>query len=156
MVIVDEIAKYLRQVTSSGDENVRRMAQAVPVFLGNLFEVASDPTNRVSVIITLAASTLTRQEIGLSGEPLSAGEPLAVPEDTPSPAATATATPRRKQKPKPKRTPTATSTPQRNAIPTATAPPPVATIDDDNSGSGSDSSGHGRGRGRGRGGDDDD
>jgi hypothetical protein len=57
VVIVDEIAKYLRQVTSSGDENVRRMAQAVPVFLGNLFEVASDPTNRVSVIITLAAST---------------------------------------------------------------------------------------------------
>jgi hypothetical protein len=57
VIIVDEIAKYLRQVTSSGDEDVRRMAQAVPVFLGNLFEVASDPTNRVSVIITLAAST---------------------------------------------------------------------------------------------------
>lgn len=57
IVIVDEIAKYLRQVTSSGDEDVRRMARAIPVFLGNLFEVASDPSNRVSVIITLAAST---------------------------------------------------------------------------------------------------
>jgi hypothetical protein len=57
IIIIDEIAKYLRQITSSGDEDVRRMAQAVPVFLGNLFEVASDPTNRVSVIITLAASS---------------------------------------------------------------------------------------------------
>ena len=57
VVIIDEIAKYLRQVTSAGDEDVRRMALAIPVFLGNLFEVASDPTNRLSVIITLAAST---------------------------------------------------------------------------------------------------
>lgn len=57
IVIIDEIAKYIRQVTSSGSEDVRRMAKAIPVFLGNLFEVASDPTNRVSVIITLAATT---------------------------------------------------------------------------------------------------
>ncbi|MEU2066138.1 ATP-binding protein [Streptomyces anulatus] len=57
VVIVDEIAKYLRAVASSGSEDVRRMAGAIPVFLGNLFEVASDPTNKVSVIITLAATT---------------------------------------------------------------------------------------------------
>ncbi|MFE8015142.1 ATP-binding protein [Streptomyces antibioticus] len=57
VVIVDEIAKYLRTVASSGSEDIRRMAGAIPVFLGNLFEVASDPTNRVSVIITLAATT---------------------------------------------------------------------------------------------------
>ena len=57
IVIVDEIAKYLRAVSSSGSEDVRRMARAIPVFLGNLFEVASDPTNNVSVIITLAATT---------------------------------------------------------------------------------------------------
>ncbi|MCW0191653.1 MAG: ATP-binding protein [Rhodococcus sp.] len=57
IIIIDEIAKYIRQVTSSGNEDVRRMAKAIAVFLGNLFEVASDPTNRVSVIITLAAST---------------------------------------------------------------------------------------------------
>jgi hypothetical protein len=57
IVIVDEIAKHLRMVTSSGSEDVRRMARAIPVFLGNLFEVASDPTNKVSVIITLAATT---------------------------------------------------------------------------------------------------
>ena len=44
-------------VSSSGSEDVRRMARAIPVFLGNLFEVASDPTNNVSVIITLAATT---------------------------------------------------------------------------------------------------
>lgn len=57
IVIVDEIAKYIRAVTSSGSEDVRRMARAIPVFLGNLFEVASDPSNKVSVIITLAATT---------------------------------------------------------------------------------------------------
>lgn len=57
IVIIDEIAKYIRQVTSSGSEDVRRIAKAIPVFLANLFEVASDPTNRVSVIITLAATT---------------------------------------------------------------------------------------------------
>lgn len=57
IVIVDEIAKYLRAVSSSGSEDVRRMALAIPVFLGNLFEVASDPTNKVSVVITLAATT---------------------------------------------------------------------------------------------------
>lgn len=57
IVIIDEIAKYIRQVTSSGSDDVRRMAKAIPVFLGNLFEVASDPTNQVSVIITLAAAT---------------------------------------------------------------------------------------------------
>ncbi|MFS1304688.1 ATP-binding protein [Streptosporangium longisporum] len=57
VVIIDEIAKYLRAVASSGSEDIRRMAGAIPVFLGNLFEVASDPTNKVSVIITLAATT---------------------------------------------------------------------------------------------------
>jgi hypothetical protein len=57
VVIIDEVAKHLRAVTSSGSEDVRRMAGAIPVFLGNLFEVASDPTNKVSVIITLAATT---------------------------------------------------------------------------------------------------
>ena len=57
IVIVDEIAKYIRTVTSSGSEDVRRMSRAIPVFLGNLFEVAADPSNQVSVIITLASTT---------------------------------------------------------------------------------------------------
>jgi len=57
IVIIDEIAKYIRAITSSGSEDVRRMARAIPVFLGNLFEIAADPSNKVSVIITLAATT---------------------------------------------------------------------------------------------------
>ena len=57
IIIVDEIAKYLRAVTSSGSEDVRRMARCDPGIPRNLFEVASDPTNNVSVIITLAATT---------------------------------------------------------------------------------------------------
>lgn len=57
IVIIDEVAQYLRQVTSSGDEDVRRTALAIPVFLKNLFEVAADPSNKVSVIVTLAART---------------------------------------------------------------------------------------------------
>jgi len=57
IVIIDEIAQYLRQITSAGSEDVRRMAQAVPVFLKNLFEVASDPSNQVVVIVTLAATS---------------------------------------------------------------------------------------------------
>lgn len=57
IVIIDEIAQHLRQLTSSGDPDVRRSAQAIPVFLKNLFEVASDPSNRVIVVITLAART---------------------------------------------------------------------------------------------------
>lgn len=95
--------------------------------------------------VTLAASTLSTQTIGLSREPLSAGDEL-------SPAGTPTATPqaRRARTERPRRTPTPTAT----AVPTV-----VATVDDDRSGSddsgGDDSSGRGRGRGRGRGGDDD-
>lgn len=56
VVIIDEIAQYLRQITSAGSEDVRRMAQAVPVFLKNLFEVAGDASNRVVVIVTLAST----------------------------------------------------------------------------------------------------
>ncbi len=57
IVIIDEIAQYLRQVTSAGSEDVRRMAQAVPVFLKNLFEVAADASNKVVVIVTLASTS---------------------------------------------------------------------------------------------------
>jgi hypothetical protein len=86
--------------------------------------------------VTMAASTLSTQTIGLSREPLSAGDEL-------SPSGTPTATPqaRRAKTTRPRPTPTATAVP---------------TVDDDHSGSGGDdSSGRGRGRGRGRGGDDD-
>ena len=83
--------------------------------------------------VTMAASTLSTQTIGLSQEPLSAGDQL-------SPSTTPTATPQAKTKAR--RTPTPAATPTE-----------TATVDDDHSGS--DDSGHGRGRGRGRGGDDD-
>jgi septal ring-binding cell division protein DamX len=94
--------------------------------------------------VTLAASSLSSQRVGLSAEPLTAGDSLA-----PTPAGaepTATATPERKKatrrkKRRPART--ATPTPVRTAVPTA-----VPTV-----GSGDDGGGHGRGRGRG--GDDD-
>jgi hypothetical protein len=51
--IIDEIAHYLRQLTSSGNPDVRRQAKAVAPFLKNLFELAAgDP--KVVVLITLA------------------------------------------------------------------------------------------------------
>lgn len=57
VIIIDEIAQHLRQLASSGNADVRRTAEAVPVFLKNLFELAAgDPT--VVVILTLA----TRQD----------------------------------------------------------------------------------------------
>lgn len=53
VIIIDEIAQYLRQLTSSGNEDVRRMAAAVPVFFKNLLELAAGKPN-VVVILTLA------------------------------------------------------------------------------------------------------
>lgn len=53
IIIIDEIAQHLRQLTSSGSEDIRRIAGAVPVFLKNLLELAaSNP--RVVVVLTLA------------------------------------------------------------------------------------------------------
>ena len=55
VVVIDEIAQYMRQLTSAGSEDVRRMAKALPVFLKNLLELAAgDP--KVVVILTLATS----------------------------------------------------------------------------------------------------
>lgn len=55
IVIVDEIAQHFRQLAQSGNEDVRRSAAQLPVFLKNLFEVAmGDP--KVVVIVTLASS----------------------------------------------------------------------------------------------------
>ena len=59
IVIIDEIAQYLRQVADSGSEDVRRSAGQIPVFLKNLLELAmGDPG--VVVIISLASSGATR------------------------------------------------------------------------------------------------
>ena len=86
--------------------------------------------------VTYAASSLSTQRIGISSEPVSAGQELA-PKATATRTATPTPTPRKKAKPKP------TATPQ----PTATA---IPTVDDH--GGGSDD--HGGGRGGGHGSDD--
>jgi hypothetical protein len=86
--------------------------------------------------VTYAASSLSTQRIGISSEPVSAGQELA-PKATATRTATPTPTPRKKAKPKP------TATPQ----PTATA---IPTVDDH--GGGRDD--HGGGRGGGHGSDD--
>jgi hypothetical protein len=101
--------------------------------------------------VTYAASGLSTQTIGLSSEPLSAGESLA-PKATPNATATPrhkAAAPKKRKKPRPTR-----------ATPTPTPPPPVITaaptVDDHGSGTepGDDSGGHGGNSGGGGGGDD--
>jgi hypothetical protein len=85
--------------------------------------------------VTAAASTLSTQAIGLSSEPLTAGEQL-------TPRTTPTATPKPKQKAKPRKKrarPQATATPAPTAVPTA-----VPTVDDHGGGS-DDHSGKGSG-----------
>jgi hypothetical protein len=105
----------------------------------------------VAAGITLAASSLSSQQIGLSAEPLSAGDAL-VPA-TPTAAPTASKTPEQ-QKKKRRAQRTATPAPTATAVPTVRAEP-----GDDhggNRGSGSDDGGGGSGKGRGGGGGDDD
>jgi hypothetical protein len=98
----------------------------------------------LAAALGLATSKLTEAPVGLSAEPVSAGEALA-----PRPAAT--------------RAPERTATPEPGA--TSTPEPPEHSDESDSSGSGSgesdesesdDGSGKGRGRGRGRGRSDDD
>jgi Protein of unknown function (DUF499) len=55
VIIIDEIAQHLRQLSSSGNPDVRRMASAIPAFLKNLFELAIG-TPSVVVIVTLATT----------------------------------------------------------------------------------------------------
>jgi hypothetical protein len=89
----------------------------------------------IAVAVTMVASDLSSQSIGISEEPVTAGEELA-------PARTAT----QKASPRPPRTATTHRPPPRTVAPPPPPPPAaVATTDDD----------HG-GRGRGRGGDDSD
>jgi hypothetical protein len=99
----------------------------------------------LAAALTTAAGSLSRQSVGLSSEPPTAGRGLSPVETA---TATPTAKPPRPAKPRPTRTPRPSATP----APTVTAAP----TSDDNSGSGGggDSSGRGRGRGRGRGADD--
>jgi len=101
----------------------------------------------VAAGVSLAASSLSSQRIGLSAEPLTAGDSL-VARDAARPKATSTPEPRQetpRRKTRRKRTrpnPTATPTAVPTAAPTASAEP-------------GDDHGGGSGRGRGRGGGDD-
>jgi hypothetical protein len=102
-----------------------------------------------AVGVTIAATAITDQEIGLDSEPLTAGRELAPPEAK-RPARTNRDRPR--TAPQPART---TTQPARTTS-TPSTPPPGDDEAEDESGDDSGGHGRGRGRGRGRGGDDDD
>ena len=55
LVIIDEIAAHLRALSSSGSEDLRRQAEAVPAFLYDLFTAAAR-VDTARVIITLATA----------------------------------------------------------------------------------------------------
>ena len=55
LVIVDEVAQYLRTVSSSASEQVRDLAKSLPAFFKSLFEVAAERGSRLVVVITLAS-----------------------------------------------------------------------------------------------------
>ena len=55
LVIIDEIAAHLRTLSSSGNEDVRRQAGAIPAFLYDLFTAAAR-VDTARVIITLATA----------------------------------------------------------------------------------------------------
>jgi len=107
----------------------------------------------VAVGISFAASSLSSQSIGISEEPLSAGQELAPARTVTAPAARRpTQRARTQTTPRGTPSPAAAPPPPPPPPPVAAAPPPPPAVSDDNSGE--DDSGRGRGRGRGRGGDD--
>jgi hypothetical protein len=101
----------------------------------------------VAVGVTTAATNLTSQRVGLSAEPLDAGDQLA-----PKPARSADPSPTAKPR---KQKPVRTRTPQPTPEPTPSAAPSAAPVDDNGGGiePGDDSGGHGSNSGHG--GDDD-
>ncbi len=100
-----------------------------------------------AVGVTVAATAITDQEIGLDSEPLTAGRELA-------PAA-----PARTQRERPRTTTTTRTAPpaeRTTTTPPPSSPPPPPPVDDEREAEDESGKGRGRGRGRGRGGDDDD
>ena len=100
----------------------------------------------VAVALSVTASNLSTQPIGLSAEPLRAGEKLAPPSVTRT--VTVTKQAKKPVKRRKRRTTQTTTAP----TPTVTQPSPTTTSG--NSGSGSDDVGDDHGRNRGKGGDD--
>jgi len=55
VVIIDEVAQYLRTVSTSASEQVRALGGSLPAFFKSLFEVAAEKGSRLVVVITLAS-----------------------------------------------------------------------------------------------------
>ena len=104
-----------------------------------------------AVGIGLLANSISGDNVGLSAEPLSAGETLAPRADDRTAAARA----ERRKRLAARRADEAATRTTTGEAPAPVAPVPTTTSED-NSGSGSDDSGQGRGRGRGRSGGDSD
>ena len=64
VVIIDELASYLRAAGTSQDESTRRLAEATPAFLKSLLELATSPTSKVFVVLTEATGDLFSDESG--------------------------------------------------------------------------------------------
>ncbi len=56
LVIIDEVAAHIRALSTSGDPDLRRQAEGMPVFLFNLFAAAAG-VDTARVVITLATET---------------------------------------------------------------------------------------------------
>jgi len=54
VIIIDEIAQYLRVLASSDSDKVKALALSLPAFLKSLFEVASEKKSRLVIVVTLA------------------------------------------------------------------------------------------------------
>jgi hypothetical protein len=104
----------------------------------------------LAVALSVTASNLSTQPIGLSGEPLRAGQKLApagVTRDTTTTRTTAKH--RHKRRPKTTTTPTTTTTTPTTATPAPTiTPSPTTTSGGGGSGSGGEPDDHGRRSGR--------
>jgi hypothetical protein len=91
VVIVDEIAQYLRVLSSAGSDQVKALASSLPAFLKSLFEVASEKGSRLVVVVTLATEkdaygketdqvqSLLDSTVGEAGSVLARQEAMLIP-----------------------------------------------------------------------------
>ncbi len=91
VIIVDEVAHYLRTLATSGSEDVRSLARALPAFFKSLFEVAAEKGSGLVVVITLATekdaygaetdqvATLLESTVGEASSVLARQEAVLVP-----------------------------------------------------------------------------
>jgi hypothetical protein len=55
VVIIDEVAQYLRTVSTSASDQVNALSGSLPAFFKSLFEVAAEKGSQLVVVITLAS-----------------------------------------------------------------------------------------------------